>query len=108
MKKRFLLSIALVLFMFSAVSYANEWIHNVRVNMVGTYQHSGGHFVWLSKHPVDSCKLADPANPTLRFSESNPGGKSLLSVLIAATLAKANVDVKVNGCDIVEVYLKSN
>jgi hypothetical protein len=108
MRKSVLLALALVLFSLSTASQANDWIRNVKVNMIGTYQHSSGHFVWLSQHPVNACQAANPANPTLHFSENNPGGKSLLSVLIAATMSKANVDVQVNGCDIVEVYLKTN
>ena len=100
--------VATMVLLVSSISQANEWVHNVKVNQIGTYQHIDGHFVWFSQHPFSECQQANPSNSTLYFSENNPGGKSLLSVLLAAMMSKSNVDVQVNGCDIVEVYLKSN
>ncbi|MDP2576006.1 hypothetical protein Q8W40_27775 [Vibrio penaeicida] len=96
----------LALAAFSNTTYGNEWVNNVQVTKLGSYQHSPGHFVWLSSGVVSDCQKANPSNPVLHFSEISPGGKSLMSVLMAAVVSKTTVDVQVNGCDIVEVYIK--
>ncbi|MGD8909285.1 MAG: hypothetical protein PVI97_19510 [Candidatus Thiodiazotropha sp.] len=85
---------------------AYQWVSDVNITKLGTYQHSLFHYVWLSSGEVSECQEATPSNPTLLFSEESTAGKSLLSVLMAAVVSKATVDVKVNGCDIVEVHLK--
>ena len=95
--------------LFSGIiaSAANaDWVKNVNVTKIGTYQYSESHFVWLSKHPVSECQSTGTRNPVLHFSEANPGGKSLLAMLMAAIVSKSSVDVQVKGCDIIEVYLK--
>ena len=84
----------------------NVWIHDVKIAKFGTYQHSTLHFVWLSSGTVPACQQQSPSNPTLHFDEASPGGKTLVSVMTAAVIAKANVDVQVSGCQIIEVYLK--
>ncbi len=87
-------------------SFANEWINDVEIVKVGTYQHSTLHFVWLSTGNLSECQTANPSNPVLSFDEAQLGGKSLMSVIISALMAKRKVDVQVNGCDIVEIYLR--
>lgn len=92
--------------LFSNNLYANQWVKNVKVTQLGTYQYAPNHYVWLSVDAPAECKQENPANPTLYFSESNPGGKSMLSVLMTAIATKSTVDVQVKGCDIVEVYIR--
>ena len=84
---------------FPAFSQASVWVEDVKVSQMSAYQHSEYHFVWLSK-VVSTC------NSTLGFNEASAGGKSLFSFLLAAQLSRANLNVQVEGCDILEVYIK--
>ncbi|CCN49414.1 exported hypothetical protein [Vibrio nigripulchritudo MADA3029] len=104
-KRIFLLGMP-VLMAFCQSAYGNEWVNDVNITKLSTYQHSPIHFVWLSSGSAAECRNVDPNNPVLRFSEINPGGKSLMSVLTAAVVSKTKVDVQVKGCDIIEVYIK--
>lgn len=99
-------AVSVALWSCGSLCLAAEWINDVEVVRVGTYQHSPGHFVWLSSGVVGECQAAIPSNPTLSFSGDKPGGKALFATLTAAVIAKRKVDVQVAGCDIVEVYLK--
>ena len=94
------------LLVLPASALANSWSHDVTVTKIGAYQHGTGHFVWLSSGAVDECVAASPSNPVLSFDEANPGGKTMASLLMAALMAQRPVDVQVDGCQIVEVYLK--
>ena len=94
------------LFCFSGMSFANQWVSNATISQLGTYQHDAGHFVWLSTGVVAECLNRVPGNPTLYFRDDRPGGKSMMATLTTALVANRRVDVQVNGCDIVEVYLK--
>jgi hypothetical protein len=83
----------------SPVVEARQWVYDVKVTKLGTYHGAPGHFVWLSQQPTE-------CTGTVFFSEDVAGGKSLMAVLTAAVLSKATVDVQVDACSIVEVYLK--
>ncbi|NIJ91084.1 hypothetical protein FHR49_003923 [Xanthomonas campestris] len=80
---------------------ANEWVRDVEVTQLGTYQAINTHFVWFGSLSQE-CKTS----PTMYFDESKPGGKSLMAVLMSALVNKRKVDYQAAGCDIVEVYLK--
>lgn len=98
--------IALVLLsLLSSRATANEWMNNVEVLQVGTYQGQPDHFVWFTATPAE-CKATDPVRPVMRFAETQPGGKSMLAVLMTALVNKRKVDVQANGCSIFEIYLK--
>jgi len=84
--------------------WANETVRGTTVVQLGAYQDHTTHFVWLASGVVSACST----NPTYHFDENQPGGKSLVSILTAALIAKTPVDVRVNGCRIEEVYLKAN
>lgn len=103
-RKALLSSLSFGLVVLSQTALA-EWLGSRTVDKLGTYQHATGHFVWLSGS-VGGCKYADIYNSTLRFDESSLGGKSLMEVLKTAIVYRRTVDVQVNGCDIVEVYLR--
>ncbi len=107
MKFMKLLMMTIVLFFLSyEVAFANEWINDVQVSRLGTYQNSPIHYVWLSSGTVAECQAANPTHSTLLFSEKSENGKSLMAVLMAAVLTKKEIDVQVNGCEIIEVYLR--
>lgn len=84
---------------------AYEWLHDIEVVKVGTYQSATGHFVWLSTTPP-GCTTAVSQNPVMTFDDSKPGGKALLAVLISALVSKRKIDLQAEGCQIVEVHLK--
>jgi hypothetical protein len=97
---------ALFLLLFvNSVCFANSWVRNAEVVQIGSYHRNPGHYVWLSA-AVPECAAANPSNPVIVFSDSEAGGKGLMTVLTTALIAKRKVDVNVNGCDINEVYLK--
>lgn len=91
--------------LLSGQASANESMSNVEVVQIGTYQANASHFVWFSATP-EECKAASPANPVMGFSETQPGGKAMLAVLMTALVNKRKVDVQASGCSIFEIYLK--
>lgn len=95
-----------VLLLTGSVGFANEWVADVEVVKLGTYQHSAAHFVWLSSGSPAECQSAVPQNPTLGFLDSEPGGTSMFATLTTALVKNRKVDVQVNRCEIVEVYLR--
>ena len=105
----FMRSVSLAFASFVMLAFSQgasaEWLSNRFVNQIGTYQYDTGHFVWFTGG-VGGCQYSNPGNSTLRFSESNSGGKSLMEVLRTALVYGKTVDVQINGCDIIEVYLK--
>lgn len=94
-----------LLSLFSGQAIANEWMNNVEVLQIGTYQEQPDHFVWFTATPAE-CKASDPVRPVMRFTETQPGGKSMLAVLMTALVNKRKVDVQASGCSIFEIYLK--
>ena len=80
---------------------ASDWVYNVNVTTIGSYQMAKVHFVWTTQTPAGCTGV-------LYFSEDNSGGKSLFNTLTAALLTKANVDIQAEACVIVEVYLKGS
>lgn len=94
------------LYLQSGACLASQWVNDVEIVKMSTYQHSPAHFVWLSSGVVSECESAAPQNPTLVFLDNEPGGKSLMATLTTALVSKRKIDVNVNGCDIAEVYLK--
>lgn len=94
-----------VLSLLSGVAEANEWVHDVEVIKIGTYQAVSSHFVWISTLPGE-CNQTVSNNPVLSFSDDLPGGKALLATLMTALVSRRKLDVQVKGCQIVEVYLK--
>ena len=101
-RKRLVVSSAALFISISAM--ANETVQNTKIVQLGAYQDHTTHFVWLASGVVSTCST----DPTYHFDENQPGGKSLVSILTAALIAKIPVDVRVNGCRIEEVYLKAN
>lgn len=97
MKMRCLCAVALCL--LSGMVWAASWISSVEVVQIGTYQHASTHFVWFSASSPE-------CQGVLSFNHDAPGGKALFATLTTALISKRKVDVQVNGCDIVEVYLK--
>lgn len=91
--------------LFSGQASANESMSNVDVVQIGTYQGNANHFVWFSATP-EECKAASPTNPVMGFSETQPGGKAMLAVLMTALVNKRKVDVQASGCSIFEIYLR--
>jgi hypothetical protein len=89
----------LLLALSGQASATNGFIANVKVAQIGTYQHNAAHFVWFSV-AIPGCTT------TMSFDESRPGGKALFATLTTALVSGRKVDVRYNGCDIVEVYLK--
>lgn len=79
---------------------ANEWVRDVEVTQLGTYQALNTHFVWFGSLSQE-CK----ASPTMYFDESKPGGKSLMAVLMSALVNQRKVDYQAAGCEIVESIL---
>lgn len=75
------------------------FIGDIKVTQIGTYQHGPAHFVWFSV-AIPGCST------TMGFDETRPGGKALFATLTTALVSGRKVDVRYNGCDIVEVYLK--
>ena len=104
--KRIKLSLLLALTLLPMHAMANEWVNDTQIVQMGAYQHSPGHFVWLSSGVVSECQQVAPANPSLHFSDDSAGGKAMLAIIMTALVTKATVNVQVDGCDIVEVYLK--
>jgi hypothetical protein len=103
MKKYILL---FIFFLLGNVAYAaNAWLNDVKIVQLGTYQDSPVHFVWTSLGTIPEC-AAVSQNPVLNFSEESKGGKSLVAVLTAAIVATRNVAIQVDGCKIIEVYLR--
>ncbi|WIH04916.1 hypothetical protein KHF85_19585 [Xanthomonas translucens pv. graminis] len=93
---------------FSAVSgnsFANEWANDVAITQVNTYQSGTGHFVWFTALPSEF-KTESPSTPIMQFDESQPGGKSMLAMIMTALVNKRKVNVQASGCKIVEIYLK--
>ena len=86
------------LFLLNGVAWAS-WVRDVEVVQLGSYQHAAAHFVWFSA-PISECQ------GVTHFSHDAPGGKALFATLTTALVSKRKVDVQVNGCDIVEIYLK--
>jgi hypothetical protein len=95
----------ILLGMLSGQLQANEWVRNIEVVQIGTYQATTDHFVWFTTTPAE-CQEADPARPIMRFSETQPGGKALLATLMTALVNKRRVDLQASGCSVVEIYLK--
>lgn len=106
MRKAIALAIAVGCFTATPAVRANQWVNDIQIQRVGTYQDSPIHFVWLSSGVVAECQAANSINPTLYFSEQAQAGRSLLAVLLTAVATQRNVDVQVSGCNIVEVYFK--
>jgi len=97
-----------LLFFLSAISwksFATEWTNDVEIIQVSTYQSRTGHFVWFTALP-NECKNESPSAPIMQFDESEPGGKSMLAILMTALINKRKVTVQASGCKIVEIYLK--
>lgn len=101
MRIYFLGLLALVMATTAVQATANEWVRDVEVTQLGTYQGATHHFVW-SGSLSQECK----SSPTMYFDDSMPGGKALMLVLTTALINKRKVDYQVVGCDILEVYLK--
>lgn len=102
MKKKMAFSL---LVLFSGQVAANESMRDVEVVQIGSYQATSDHFVWFTA-TTQECKTANPGNPVMSFSETQPGGKSLLAILMTALINKRKVDVQASGCSIFEIYLK--
>lgn len=94
-----------MLSMLSSQVQANEWVRNIEVIQIGTYQAATDHFVWFTATPAE-CQAADPGRPIMRFNETQPGGKALLATLMTALVSKRKVDLQASGCSISEIYLK--
>ena len=86
--------------------HAEEYVSDAEIVKIRSYQNSATHFVWTSQGNISECQEADPGNPVLFFSEQATGGKSLLAVFLTAIAANRKVDIRVNGCEIVEVFFK--
>jgi hypothetical protein len=91
--------------LLSGQAVANESMRDVEVVQIGSYQANSDHFVWFTA-TTQECKTASPGNPVMNFSETQPGGKSLLAILMTALVNKRKVDVQASGCSIFEIYLK--
>lgn len=95
-----------VIFLVGNIAHAaNVWLNDVKVIQLGTYQDFPVHFVWTSLGTIPECAAVSP-NPVLNFSEESKGGKSLVAVLTAAIVATRNVSIQIDGCKIIEVYLR--
>jgi hypothetical protein len=92
---------ASVLAFFSISAQAGEWMRGVEVRQLGTYQHATHHFVWFSSAPPTT-----QCTHVIRFDDAVGGGKGLMAVLMAALVNKRPVDVQIDGCNIMEVYLR--
>jgi len=101
MKWFFLIFLSVV----SGNSFANEWANDVEITQVNAYQSGTGHFVWLTAI-TSECKTESPSTPIMQFDESQPGGKSMLAMVMTALVNKRKVNVQASGCKIVEIYLK--
>lgn len=97
--------IFLCLWMLSTSAQATEWLHDLEVIKVGTYQSATVHFVWFTA-TFPGCTKATPSNPVMNFDDTKAGGKALLATLISALVSKRKVDVQAEGCQIIEVHLK--
>jgi hypothetical protein len=91
--------------LFSSRVAANESMRDVEVVQIGSYQANSDHFVWFTA-TTQECKTASPGNPVMSFNETQPGGKSLLAILMTALVNKRKLDVQGSGCSIFEIYLK--
>ncbi|MEA9590105.1 hypothetical protein VC279_23650 [Xanthomonas sp. WHRI 10064A] len=97
-------SFGLLLLLVTAVpvnASASEWVRDVEVTQLGTYQAVSTHLVWFGTLSQE-CKNS----PAMYFDEAKPGGRSLMAVLMSALVNKRKVDYQATGCEIVEVYLK--
>lgn len=103
--KRYGVMVAMVLGLLSAPAAANEWVQDVAVTRIGTYQELAKHYVWFSVVPQE-CMAEFPSNPVMYFEDNQPGGKALMAVLMTALVNQRKVDVQAKGCQIYEVYLK--
>lgn len=83
-------------------AFATTWMNNVTVTKLNTYPANSWHFVWFSSFPSAECNTTPF---TLGYDEAGASGKSATALLTAALLAGKPVDVQVNGCTIVEIYL---
>lgn len=99
MKPKSMVVASLLLLASNAVN-ASEWMRGVEVTRIGTYQHSTVHFIWFSAAPPTT-----QCTNVISFDDAVGGGKGLLAVLMAALINKRRIDVQVEGCRIVEVYL---
>ncbi|SOD56032.1 hypothetical protein [Pseudoxanthomonas wuyuanensis] len=80
-----------------------EVLSDVQVTQIGTYQDTPTHFVWFTKRGPQ-CALE--ANPVHRFSDDKASGAALHATLMTALVNQRKLDVRVNGCQIYEVYLR--
>lgn len=94
------ITVAGFLLLASNAANAAEWMRGVEVTRIGTYQHASHHFVWFSVAPPTT-----QCTHVMRFDDAAVGGKGLMAVLMAALINKRSIDVQVDGCNIVEVYL---
>lgn len=86
---------------FACEALAGEWIQNVKVQKISGYQHGEKHFVWFSEQSPECDKSS------VTFLDSSLGGRSMLSLLLSAQMSQVNVDVQVEGCELLEVYIKA-
>lgn len=80
-----------------------EVLSDVQVTQIGTYQDVPTHFIWFTKRGTQ-CALESPS--VHRFSDDNGSGAALHATLMTALVNQRKLDVRVNGCQIYEVYLR--
>lgn len=82
---------------------AMEVLTDVYVTQIGTYQSNPDHFVWFTKRG-EQCGL--DVLPTHRFSDGQGSGAALHATLMTALVNQRKLDVRVDGCQVFEVYLR--
>jgi hypothetical protein len=82
---------------------AMEVLTDVHVTQIGTYQDDPQHFVWFTKLG-EQC--ASDVLPTHRFSDNQGSGAALHATLMTALVNQRKLDVRVDGCQVFEVYLR--
>ena len=80
-----------------------EVLTDVYVTQIGTYQNNADHFIWFSKRG-EQCALA--TTPVHRFSDNLGSGAALHATLMTALVNQRKLDVRVDGCQVFEVYLR--
>lgn len=80
-----------------------EVLTDVYVTQIGTYQNNADHFIWFTKRG-EQCALA--TTPVHRFSDNLGSGAALHATLMTALVNQRKLDVRVDGCQIFEVYLR--
>lgn len=80
---------------------AAQWLKDVKIQKISGYQYSEKHFAWFSE------KAPDCDKSSVTFVDGSSGGRSMLTLLLSAQMAQVNLDISVDGCDLIEVYVKA-